>query len=108
MQQTSKTTTNKLFFLKRWLDGSTFETRSLAYTSLIRPTLEYTSIVWSPHAKHNIDVLERVQRESVRFILNRHRRSDSPTELLRLAGLAILSNLSESAQIEIPVFVVIE
>lgn len=92
VQQISKKAMNKLFFLKRSLAGSTFETRSLAYTSLIRPTLEYASITWFPHTKYNIAALERVQRKAVRFIFNRYRRSDSPTELLRQAGLTTLSN----------------
>ena len=92
MQQTSKKALNKLFFLKRSLTGSTFETRYLAYTSLIRPILEYASVAWFPHTKNCILTLERVQRKAVRFIFNRYRRNDSPTELLRLAGLATLSS----------------
>ena len=37
-------------------------------TTLIRPQLEYASIIWSPHLKKHIKKLERVQRLATRMI----------------------------------------
>lgn len=96
VQQMFEKAINQLFFLRRSLAGSTFETRSLAYTSLIQPIIEYASIARFSHSEQNITALERLQRKTVHFIFNRYRRSDSPKELLRLAGL---TNLSKQARV---------
>ena len=34
----------------------------------MRPHLEYTSSVWSPHQKYQIDKLKRVQGKAARFV----------------------------------------
>ena len=36
-------------------------------TAIIRPSLEYGAVVWSPHLKKDIDKLERVQRAATRW-----------------------------------------
>ena len=38
-----------------------------AYISLVRSTLEYSSVIWDPYLQKAIDKLE-VQRQAVRFI----------------------------------------
>ena len=38
------------------------------YKALIRPHLEYASVVWSPSLKRDKDLLERVQRRSTKII----------------------------------------
>ena len=40
------------------------------YKALIRPHLEYASVVWSPSLKRDKDLLERVQRRSTKIIRN--------------------------------------
>ena len=40
------------------------------YRSLVRPNLEYSTQVWSPHCKNEILSLESVQRSMTRYILN--------------------------------------
>ncbi len=36
--------------------------------STIRPRLEYVAMVWSPHTKRNIIILERVQRAVTKMV----------------------------------------
>ena len=39
-----------------------------AYISLTRSTLEYSSVIWDPNLRKDIDKLEKVQRQTARFI----------------------------------------
>ena len=41
-------------FVKRNLHKCTSNTKSLAYTSLVRPTLEQASSVWDPYLNENV------------------------------------------------------
>lgn len=59
----------KLCFLRHKLKHTPSDVKLLAYSSIIRPKLEYASIVWDPHTKKNIEALEMIQRKSVRFYL---------------------------------------
>lgn len=81
-----------LLSLKRSLRYASAKTKLLAYTSLVRSIIEYGVICWFPHTKCAIAKLEGVQRRAARFIYNKYRRRDSPTELLRLAGLPTISD----------------
>lgn len=72
----------KLCYLRHKLKHAPPETRLTAYTSLVRPKLEYAAIVWDPYTKTNIDALERIQRKAVRFIFSKYRTSDSPSDLM--------------------------
>ena len=40
----------------------------LLYTTFVRPHLEYSSVVWSPHQKFLIDRVESIQRRFVRIV----------------------------------------
>ena len=46
------------------------KTKQIAYTTLIRPILEYASTVWDPHAATNTHKLEMVQRRSARLVMH--------------------------------------
>jgi len=41
--------------------------KSLAYTSLVRPILEYGSAFWDPCREGQINALDRVQKRAARF-----------------------------------------
>ena len=49
---------------------------------MVRPILEYTSIVWSPHTQCDIYKIEMVQCHAVRFIFNNFSHTASVTNML--------------------------
>ena len=63
-------------------------TRTLAYTTLVRPKLEYSCSVWDPFTKADIDALEMVNRRAARMVFNKSWREQgvSPTTLLENLG----------------------
>ena len=49
----------------------------MAYTTHVRPQLEYASTVWCPHTAQNIDSIEAVQRCAARSVMNDWSRPNS-------------------------------
>ena len=49
----------------RYMDKDMF---LLLYKALVRPHLEFSSCIWSPGLKYNIDAVERVQRRATKII----------------------------------------
>ena len=49
---------------------------------MIRPILEYANTVWSPYTKKDIAKIERVQRQSARFIMANYSHHRSVTNML--------------------------
>ncbi|VDI06712.1 Hypothetical predicted protein [Mytilus galloprovincialis] len=66
--KTVKKANSTLGFLRRNLRHCPKDGRKQAYIGLIRSLLEYASIVWDPYLIKDINALERVQRQAVRFI----------------------------------------
>ena len=52
--------------------NSNESTKTAAYSSLIRPILEYCCTVWNPHTQEYINKLEMVQRRAARYVTNRY------------------------------------
>ena len=50
--------------IRRNLNKCPTHIKAVAYTSLVRPILEYASAAWDPHSQHNIKSLERIQRQA--------------------------------------------
>ena len=69
-------------FLQRNLSKCPTNIKAKCYTTFIRPSVEFTSTVWDPHTKRNIDKLEAVQRKAARFVLNDYARTSSVTTML--------------------------
>ena len=74
---------NKLLgMLRRNLRSAPTHTKETAYKALVRPVLEYSSCVWDPHNDKEIQSIEKIQRRAARFVLNRHKKTDSVTSML--------------------------
>ena len=58
----------QLGFLRRNLRGCPQDMKTQAYTTLVRPVLEYASTVWDPYTLQQIYALERIQRQAARFV----------------------------------------
>ena len=54
-------------------------TKTVAYTSLVRPILEYEAACWDPYKESKINALHRVQRKAAKSANNT---SDSVWEIL--------------------------
>ena len=64
--------------------------KHLAYTTLVRPILEYASIIWDPHTDSNTLKLETVQHRSARCIMQNYNRHASVTTMLQHLDLPTL------------------
>ena len=54
-----------LGFIRRNIRTSSKATKTLAYQTLVKPSLEYASCVWAPHLKHLREAIEKIQRMAV-------------------------------------------
>ena len=73
--------------LRRVLRDADARTRKAAYTSLVRPGLEYGCVVWDPHLKKDILSLEQTQNLALRFIFKKK-------------GITSFTNLRENTSFE--------
>jgi hypothetical protein len=74
--------TRTLNFIRRNIYGCSSEAKALAYTSLVRPHLEYAASAWDPHLIGDVTQLEGVQRRAARFACKDYRHTTSVTGLL--------------------------
>jgi hypothetical protein len=56
-----------LHFIMRILKKGNSGTKSLAYTTLVHPILEYGAVCWDPYREGQIYVLDRVQKTAAKF-----------------------------------------
>jgi len=56
-----------LHFVMRIVNKGNKNTKSLAYTSLVRPILEYGAACWHPYRECQISALDRVQNKATKF-----------------------------------------
>lgn len=88
----------RLYTLRYRLRQAPPPLKLLPYNSLVRSLLEYGNIIRSPSTKQQITKLEGIQRKAMRFIYNRYTHTDSPTELIKNAGLLTLMNRARLAR----------
>lgn len=56
------------FLVRSTKDMNNINTLKTLYTALVRPGLEYASVVWSPYQKYLVDKIERIQRRLLRIV----------------------------------------
>ena len=86
----AKKANSTLHLVSRNLHNCPRQTRALAYTTLVRPKMEYCSTVWDPHTQKDCNILERINRRATRVVcidLHGYKQQDvSPTEQLQELG----------------------
>ena len=87
-------------FLRRNISMCPRETKVLCYNTLLRPVMEYASIIWDPHTNVNIDKLEMVQRRYARFVFHDYRRTSSVTAMLNQLNWATLHERRARAKVD--------
>ena len=69
-------------FLARNIPRCCRKVKQMAYTTYIRPTVEYASPVWDQHTKRNTNKIEMVQRRCACYVTGNFDRTSSVTSLL--------------------------
>jgi hypothetical protein len=69
----TKKSNKTLGFLRRNLHSCTHKVKEDAFTTLVRPSLDYASSCWDPHIKEHTEEVEKVQRRGARFVFNNYK-----------------------------------
>ena len=88
-----------LSFFKRNISTKNPAAREKAYKTLVRSLVEYSSPVWSPYTKCNIDKIEMVQRTEARWTLSNYSTNASVSEMLQFLGWRSLEQRRSDARL---------
>ena len=83
IDNTTKKAKQTFGFLKRNIRVHNKDLKSVAYKTLVRPQLEYASIVWFPHHDTDINKVEAVQRRAARWATRDYKYTTSVTAMLK-------------------------
>ena len=61
-----------LGFIRRNLKDCTKPVKAAAYSTIVRPSVEYASTVWDPTKQAKIKAIEQVQKRAARFVNNNY------------------------------------
>ena len=79
----TKKANSTLAFLGRNVSRCPTIIKAQCYTTLVRPTLEYASSIWSPSKKDIINKVEAVQRRAARFVTGDYQSTSSVPAMLQ-------------------------
>jgi len=74
--------TKTLNFVKRNLSKCSSATKCVAYTSIVRPLLEYAAAVWDPYLQKDIYSIEMVLRCAARWVKSDYNYNSSVSTML--------------------------
>ena len=77
---------------RNFTKGTKPDTRNQIYTSLVRPVLEYGSLVWDPYQQVRIQQIEAVQNKAARYVHQDWQRTSSVTAMKDSLGWLPLQN----------------
>ncbi|XP_056006769.1 uncharacterized protein LOC130050570 [Ostrea edulis] len=77
-------------FLRRNIHQCPRETKALCYKALVRPLLEYASVIWDPHTTENINKIDMVQRRAARMVMNDFRTTSSVSSMIQQLNWPLL------------------
>ena len=83
MDRVTKKANSTRGFLQRNLRGCPQAIKAQAYTTFVRPTVEYASTIWDSHTQVGINKVEAVQRRAARFVKGDYRQTSSVTTMLQ-------------------------
>ena len=78
-----------LGFVKRNVLTKNEEIKTMAYSTLVSPQLEYASAVWGPFTKENIGIITKVQRRAARWVSNVYSTYSGMTDMLNNLGCTL-------------------
>ena len=99
IQNITTSASRSLGFLKRNIRSQNPALREMAYKTLVRPIVEYSSTVWSPNTDQNIDKLEMIQRRAARWTLHNYSTYASVTEMLQSLSWRSLEQRRSDSQL---------
>ena len=70
-------------WVRRTLSPCTKAVKAQAYSTLVRPQLEYASEIWNPNTTAVINRLEQVQRSSAKFVFADYSKRNHVTPLIQ-------------------------
>ena len=83
IQEISSKATKILNLIKRNFWFCEQDIKNTLYKALVRPKMEYASVVWDPYHQCDIDKLENIQRAAARFCKNDYRHTSSVTAMIK-------------------------
>jgi hypothetical protein len=88
-----------LGFIRRNLYSCSKHIKDMAYKTLVRPVLEYSSSVWDPHTQNLTNQLEAVQNRAARFVTGVYKRKASVTQMKKELNWADLATRRKVARL---------
>ena len=79
---TIKKANGTLAFLHRNLETCPKKIKENAFTTLVRPVLEYGAAIWDPYLGKDISSIEIVQRCAARFVTNDYAYTSSVSDII--------------------------
>ena len=89
---------NTLNLLRRNMGACPRVVKERCYKSLVRPVLEYSSIVWGPFRKQNIDKIEMVEKRAATFVFGNYNCGANPTAMITELGWQSLAECRTKAK----------